>query len=340
MKSAVCTRYGDPGVVVITERPLPTLKANELLVRVCASTVSSADWRIRSLTLPRGFGTLARAAFGLFSPRQPVLGTELSGEVVLVGSAVTRFKPGELVFAFTGAGLGCHQEYRCLAEDGAVALKPHNLSHAQAAALSFGGATMLDFYRRAGLKVGHRVLVNGASGTVGTAAVQLARHCGAHVTGVCSRQHAGLVRAIGAERVLDRATEDFAVESVRYDMIIDTVGTAPHARCAPVLSPGGCLLLVLGSLSQILLAPWHGWRGGHRVIAGPATGRPEYIRSLRELALIGAFTPVIDSTWSFGQIRQAHARVDQGSKCGSVVLLLDDADAPAADASHRGWGAQ
>ncbi|MDD2927027.1 NAD(P)-dependent alcohol dehydrogenase [Rhodoferax sp.] len=314
---------------MFTDRPIPTPKANELLVRVRASTVSSADWRIRSLTLPRGFGPLARPALGLFAPRQPVLGTELSGEVMDVGSAVTRFKPGDLVFAFTGSGLGCHQEYRCVAEDSAVALKPHNLSHAQAAALSFGGATMLDFYRRAGLKAGDRVLVNGASGTVGTAAVQLARHRGAHVTGVCRRQHAGLVRTLGAERVLDRATEDFVCTEAPFDVIVDTVGSAPHARCAPVLSPGGSLLLVLSSLPQMLLAPWHGWRSDHRVIAGPVKERPEYIHNLRELALAGAFTPVIDSTWSFRQIRQAHARVDQGSKCGSVVVLLGDADDPA-----------
>lgn len=322
MKAIVYTRYGAPDVLQLRELPMPAPQANEILVRLRATTVTSGDWRVRSLNMPRGFGPFARLAFGLAGPRQPILGTELSGDVVAAGAQVSQFKPGDAVFAFTGGRLGCHVEYKCLAANGAVALKPANLSYEQAAALSFGGATMLDFYRRAGLKGGESVLVNGASGCVGTAAVQLARQLGARVTGVCSAANAELVTALGAQRVLDYTREDFAQPGARYDVIVDTVGTAPYARCAPVLAPAGRLLLVLAPLAELLKAPWHTWRGGHRVIAGPAAERAEYVHQLRALALAGQFVPVIDRSYPFEQMQAAHAYVDQGHKKGNVVVRV------------------
>jgi D-arabinose 1-dehydrogenase-like Zn-dependent alcohol dehydrogenase len=174
MKAMICTAYGGPELLQWAEWPMPVPKADELLIRVRATTVSSGDVRMRALRLPRGFGPLARPALGFARPRRPVLGTELTGEVHAVGARVARFKPGDAVFAFPGARVGCHAEYRCMAEDDAVAPKPENLTDEQAAALSFGGATALDYLARAGLCEGKRVLVDGASGTVGTAAVQIA----------------------------------------------------------------------------------------------------------------------------------------------------------------------
>lgn len=327
MKAITYRRYGPPDVLEMTELPKPAPGDHELLIRVHATTVSSADWRMRSLEMPRGFGLLGRLAFGIRGPRKSILGSELAGEVEAVGRAVTSFKVGDQVFAFSGAGLGCHAEYKCLPANGAVAPKPSNLSFEQAAALSFGGATMLDFFQRGELRSGERVLVNGASGTVGSAAVQLAKHFGAHVTGVCSAANLELVRSIGADEVIDYTQGDFAQSKVPFDVIVDTVGTAPFARSGPALCRGGRLLLVLASLPELLKAPWHTLTSGKRVIAGPAAERPEYARLLGELAVAGGFTPVIDRCYPFEHMVDAHRYVDRGHKRGSVVITLGSSGA-------------
>lgn len=293
-------------------------------MRVRAATVSAADWRVRSLTLPRGFGGIGRLALGPLRPRQPILGTELAGDVVDVGRAVTRFKPGDRVFAYTGAAMGAHVELKCLPEDGPLAPIPPNLDYVQAAALSFGGATMLDFYRRAALRRGDRVLVNGASGAVGTAAVQLARNIGARVTAVCSAANHDLVRGLGVEALVDYTRGDFARSGARFDMIVDTAGTAPFARSSAVLAEGGRLLLVLASLPELLLAPWHSWTSGRRVIAGPAVERNEYLHELAALASTGRFRPIIDRVYPLDRIVAAHDYVDRGHKRGNVVVTLND----------------
>lgn len=304
----------------MTEVPKPIPRDHELLIRVRSTTVSSADWRMRSLDLPRGFGLLGRLAFGISGPRKPILGSELSGEVEAVGRAVRSFKVGDQVFAFSGISLGCHAEYKCVPANGAVAIKPSNLTFEQAAALSFGGSTMLDFFRRARLRRGERVLVNGSSGTVGSAAVQLAKHFGGHVTGVCSTANLDLVRSIGADEVLDYTQCDFAESSALFDVIVDTAGTAPLTRSGPVLSKGGRLLLILASMPELLKAPWHTLTSGKKVIAGPANERPEYAHHLAEIALAGRFVPVIDRCYPFEQMVDAHRYVDLGRKKGSVVV--------------------
>lgn len=327
MKAFTYRRYGPPDVLELTELPKPVPQDHEILVRVRASTVNSADWRMRSLQMPRGFGLLGRLVLGVGGPRKPVLGAELAGDVEAVGRAVANFKVGDPVFAFTGAGLGCHAEYKCLPAGGAVALKPPNLGYEQAAALSFGGATMLDYFRRAGLRRGDRVLVNGASGTVGSAAVQLARYFGAHVTGVCSTANLERVQSIGADEVIDYTRCDFTQSNTAYDVIVDTVGNAPFARSRVVLAKGGRLLLILASLPELLKAPWHTVSSGRQVIAGPAAERPEYIRQLGELAASGWFTPAIDRCYPFEQMVDAHRYVDQGHKKGSVVITFGSASA-------------
>jgi NADPH:quinone reductase-like Zn-dependent oxidoreductase len=320
LKAFTYQRYGPPEVLQLTELPKPTPGEHEILIRVCASTVSSADWRMRSLELPRGFGPLGRLAFGIRGPRKPILGSELSGVVEAVGGSVTTFKAGDEVFASPGIELGCHAEYRCLPANGAVAKKPSNLTFEQAAALSFGGSTMLDFFRRGQLRCGERVLVNGASGAVGSAAVQLARHVGAHVTGVCSAANLDLVKSIGADEVIDYGTHDFARSTVPFDVIVDTAGTAPFSRSKPALAEGGRLLLVLANLPELLKAPWHSLASGRKVIAGPAAERPEYVQQLAELASAGSFVPVIDRCYPFEDMIDAHRYVDLGRKRGSVVI--------------------
>lgn len=209
-----------------------------------------------------------------------------------------------------------------MAEDGAVVPKPSSLTFEEAAALSFGGTTALDFLRRAKLQSGESVLVNGASGAVGTAAVQLAKHFGAIVTGVCSSANVELVRSLGATHVIDYTQQDFTRNGETYDVIVDTVGTAPFSRSKASLKEGGRLLMVLAELPEMLRAPWVSMTSSKKVIAGPATVRVEDLRFLAGLAEAGAFKPVIDRRYTFEQIAEAHRYVDTGRKKGNVIITL------------------
>lgn len=337
MKAVVCERYGSPDVLQLKEVDKPAPRDNEVLIRIHATTVTSGDWRIRSLNVPTGFGLIIRLVFGISRPRQPVLGSELAGVVEMVGKGVSRFKVGDSVFAFSDASMGCHAEYKCMAEDGALALKPANLGYDEAAALSFGGMTALDFLKRAKLQRGERVLVNGASGAVGTAAVQLASHFGADVTGVCSTANVELVKSLGASHVIDYTREDFARNGEAYDIILDAAGTAPFSRSKAALRKGGRLLMVLAGLPDMLLSPWVSMLSGRKVVAGPAATRAEDLRFIAKLAETGAFKPVIDRRYPLEQIAAAHRHVDTGRKKGNVVIVVrnDDRGAPSTHASNR-----
>jgi NADPH:quinone reductase-like Zn-dependent oxidoreductase len=326
MKAIVYERYGPPDVLQLKEVEKPRPKDNEVLIKIHATTVTSGDWRARSLNVPVGFGLIARLFFGVSKPRQPILGTELAGEIESVGKDVSRFKVGDQVFAFSGAGMGCHAEYKCMTEDGAVALRPTNLAYDEAAAISFGGTTALDFFRRGKLQSGERVLVNGASGGVGTAAAQLAKHFGADVTGVCSTANVELVRSLGANHVIDYTKEDFTENGETYDVIVDTVGTAPFSRSKHSLKEGGRLLLVLCGLPDMLQIPWVAMTSSKKVIAGPAAERAEDLRFLARLAEAGEFKPVIDRRYPFERIAEAHSYVDTGRKKGNVVITLEHDD--------------
>jgi NADPH:quinone reductase-like Zn-dependent oxidoreductase len=328
VKAYTYDRFGPPEVLTLNEVPKPVPGDHEVLVRIRATTVTAGDWRVRSLEVPRGFGLLSRLALGFSRPRQPILGTELSGEIEATGRAVTTFQVGDEVFGFTGTRMGCHAEYRCLPEEGhgrkdeAVARKPASLGFEQAAALSFGGTTALSFFRKAKLQRGEKVLVVGASGGVGTAAVQLARHFGARVTGVCSGANLDLVRSIGAEQVIDYTKEDFTGSGERYDVIVDTAGTAPFSRCEGSLADGGRLLVVLGTLPEMLRAPWVSLTTAKKVIGGVASWSVEGLRFLATLAEAGQFRPVIDRTYRFEELVEAHRHVDAGHKRGNVVVTV------------------
>ena len=326
MKAILYQQYGPPDVLQMADIAKPVPKPNEILIKTYATTVTSGDWRVRSLTVPAGFGWMTRLVFGVSRPRQPILGSELAGVVESVGEAVSRFKVGDAVFAFSDARMGCYAEYKCMPQDGAVACKPPGLSYGEAAALSFGGTTALDFLRRAKLQRGESVLINGASGAVGAAAVQLARHFGAHVTAVCSTANMAWVRALGASQVIDYTQEDFTQNGQTYHVIMDTVGTAPFSRCQASLRDGGRLLLVLAGLADMLHAPWASLTSGKRVIAGPVSVRAEDLPLLAELAAAGAFKAVIDRRYRFEQMVEAHRYVDSGRKKGNVVVMLGDED--------------
>jgi NADPH:quinone reductase-like Zn-dependent oxidoreductase len=326
MKAIVYEEYGPPEVLKLKEVAKPSPGEKEVLIRIRATTVTSGDWRARSLEMPVGFGFLGRLFFGISRPRQPILGTEIAGDIESVGKDVKKFKVGDPVFAFCGARMGGHAEYKCMPEDGAVALKPANLTYDEAAAISFGGTTALDFFRRAKLQRGDKVLINGASGGVGTAAVQLARHFGADVTGVCSAANVALVKSLGANHVIDYTSQDFTTNGETYDIIVDTVGTAPFSRSKGSLRERGRLLLVLGGLPDMLRAPWVSLTSSRKVIAGPAAVRTEDLRFLAELAEAGEFKPVIDRRYPFAQMAEAHRYVDTGRKRGNVIVTVEHDD--------------
>ncbi len=323
MKAMVYTTYGAPEMVHLAEMPKPVPRDNEVLIRIRATTVSTGDWRARSLKLPGGFGWLGRPVFGLFGPRQPILGTELAGVIEAIGAAVTRFKVGDAVIGFTGGAFGCHAEYRVMREDGLIVHKPERLGFEPAAALCFGGTTALYLLAdKARIAAGDRVLVIGASGAVGSAAVQIAAAFGAVVTGVTSTPNVDLVRSIGAARVFDYRREDFAASGEQWDIIIDTTGTAPYRRCAPVLATGGRMVVVMGTLALVMGFGRPSKVRGHTIIATVPSVTVKHIQTLTEMAEAGTLKPVIDRSYPLESAAEAHAYVDSGRKRGSVVLTV------------------
>ena len=322
MRAAVMHRFGGPGVVHVERVPKPVPKPDELLLRVRASTVSVADHRTRSRDLPKGLWFYIPLALGVFRPRKRVLGMDAAGVVEAVGDEVTDFAPGDEVIAELGGSFGAHAEYAVVPQTKAIALKPRNLTFEESAALVFGGYTALAYLDRVKLGPGSEVLVNGASGAVGTAAVQLAKQRGATVTGVCSARHADLVRSLGADHVIDREREDFAANGSTYDVIVECVGNAPFTRVEHSLKPGGALLLVITSLGGMLTASRHTRRSGKTVTFAPGPVSHEDIAGLARLAEAGEIRPVIERTYDLDDIVEAHRYVDTGHKAGNVVLRI------------------
>jgi NADPH:quinone reductase-like Zn-dependent oxidoreductase len=318
MKAAVCEAYGPPEVVQIRERPTPGPADGEVLVRVSATTVNSGDARVRALRVPRGMRLAVRLRFGVTKPRQPILGFDAAGQVAAVGAAVTRFQPGDRVVASRDVALGCHAEYVTVAERAAIATIPDRVSDQDAVALCFGGATALHFFERGKLTAGEKVLINGASGAVGTIAVQLARHIGAEVTAVCSGANADLVRSLGADHVVDYRTADFTRDGRRYDVIMDNQGNVSYPQVKRSLAPGGRFLMVYGGLGPMIAASWR-----KPVVSGTASFSGDRLGTLMSLAEQGVLKPVVDSVLPFAQVADAHRRVDSGHKVGSLLLRLD-----------------
>jgi NADPH:quinone reductase-like Zn-dependent oxidoreductase len=305
MRAVACTRYGPPEVLQVVERPTPAPRKNELLIRIRATAVTSSDCYVRGLMLSRRYRIMARLALGWSGPRQPVLGMVLSGEVDSIGPGVRSFDAGDQVFGLDRHRFGTYAQYACWPEDGLLATRPANLSDEEAAALPYGGLLAMHLMRKGDVRAGQRVLVYGASGAVGTAAVQLARHMGAEVTGVCSGANLELVASLGASTVIDYTNEDFANRSDRYDVILDAVGRRKSAaalrRCPQVLAPGGACVSVDDGSPQL---------------------RREDLVSIAELAAKGELRPVIDRTYTLDDIVEAHRYVDSGHKRGNVVITV------------------
>ncbi|MGY1771007.1 NAD(P)-dependent alcohol dehydrogenase [Blastococcus sp. SYSU D00813] len=322
MRAAVYRRFGGPDTVGVEDVPRPSLGGDDVLIRVRASTVSAADHRARSREVPRGLGLLAAAGIGALRPKHRVLGMDVAGVVEAVGANVTRFVPGDEVVAMPGPAFGGHAEYARIRSVGAVARKPRNMTFEDAVTLVFGGLTARRFLQQAHLVPGATVLVNGASGAVGTAAVQLAAHAGAYVTAVCSGPNRDLVVSLGADRVIDHTTEDFTADPATYDVIVDCVGNAPYERVRHLLRPGGALLLVIADLPAILRAPIRSRRTGHRITTDGGTPTADDLAFLVALAEAGGYRAVRDRTFDLADVAEAHRYVDTGRKRGNVVLRI------------------
>jgi NADPH:quinone reductase-like Zn-dependent oxidoreductase len=324
MRAAVARRFGGPGVVRIEDVPRPVPAADEVLVRVRAFTVSVGDHRIRARDLPRGFGLLAGPMIGVFRPRQRILGEDAAGVVEAVGADVTDFAPGDDVIVQHGMSrLGTHAEYVVERATGGIVRMPSNLTYEEATALPFGAYTALSFLDLVPLS-GKRVLVNGASGAVGSAAVQIAVHAGATVTAVTSGANADLARSLGAAHVVDYTRADFATGAEQYDVIVECVGNAPFARVAPVLARGGALLQVIADIPGMVGGRRHAKRlGGIVTWKGAPLTLHDGLARMAGLAASGALRPVVDGVFAFDDIAAAHERVDTGRKRGNVVVRID-----------------
>lgn len=313
MRAALYERYGRPEVLRVAEVPRPALAADEVLVRVLAAAVTSADARIRAARFPAGFGIPARLIFGVWRPRRAILGSAFSGIVESVGTAVRVFAPGDQVCAMTGLAMGAHAEFVALAASELVR-KPAAVNHEDAAGVLFGGTTALYFLQdKAVLRAGMSVLVNGASGAIGTNAVQFAKQAGATVTGVCSEVNIGLVGSLGADRVIDYRRSELGAVTERFDLVLDTVGNLSIASGRRLLRPGGRLLLAAAGLRDTLLA-----RGN--VATGTAPERVTDIERLLRLVAEARLRVVHDQCFGLADIVQAHRRVDSGRKRGNVVV--------------------
>ena len=302
MKAVVATKYGPPEVLQLQEVEKPTPKDDEILIKVHATTVTAADFRMRSFTVPPLLWIPARIALGLTKPRQPIFGVELAGEVEAVGKAVTRFNIGDQVFASTlTANFGAYAEYKCMPEQGMVAQKPVNMTYGEAAALPIGATTALRLLRKSNLQRGQKVMIYGASGSVGAYAIQLAKFFGAEVTGVCSTANLAMVKALGADHVIDYTKEDLSAKAERYDLIFDTVAKLPKSKYSKVLAPNGSYVTIAKLDSKESM---------------------ENLLFIKELVETGDLKPVIDRCYPLEQMVEAHRYVGTGHKKGNVVISL------------------
>ncbi|QWG43096.1 NAD(P)-dependent alcohol dehydrogenase [Bacillus mycoides] len=301
MKAIICTKYGPPSVLQLHDVKKPLPRQNEVLIKIRATSVTTGDCRMRSFTSPLLFWIPMRLVLGLRKPKNPILGVELAGEIEEIGTDVTQFQKGDSVFALTGIHAGAYAEYTCVHESGLLTLKPNNLTYEEAAVIPFGGTSALHFLRKGHIRKEQQILIYGASGSVGTAAVQLANYFGATVTAVCSNSNFELVQSLGANHVIDYTKEDFTRRAERYDIIFDAVGKIKKSLCQKVLTPNGKYVSVNGMMAKV---------------------SKEDMLLLKMLTEEEKLKPVIDKTYPLEEISEAHTYVETGHKKGNVSITL------------------
>jgi len=325
MKAILHTKFGPPDELQLKEVEKPVPKDNEVLIKVHATTVTSTDCNVRNFTfVPGVFQLPARLfMFGVFKPRISILGIDLAGEIETVGKDVKRFKEGDQVFGTPGMTFGAHAEYTCVPEDGALTIKPANMAWEEAAAIFLGASTALFYLRDKGnIQAGHKTFIYGASGAIGTYAVQLAKYFGAQVTGVCSTTNLEMVKSLGADKVIDYTKEDYTESGETYDLILDTVGKTSFSRCKKSLKQKGVFLPVLMDLKELVQIVWTSMTGGKRVKGGVAGESVEDLDFFKELIEAGKLKPVIDRCYPLEQTVEAFRYVERGHKKGNVVITL------------------
>ncbi len=323
MKAVVYTKYGPPDVLELKEVEKPTPKDNEVLIRIYATVVGPAECAAR-----RGDPFMIRFITGLIRPKNPILGSELAGEIESVGKDVKRFKEGDQVFGSTAPSGGTYAEYKCLPEEGALAIKPANMTYGEAAAVCDGAITALYFLRKGNIQSGQKVLINGASGAIGTAAIQLAKYFGAEVTGVCSTTNLELVKSLGADKVIDYTKENFTKSGQTYDIIWDMFGKSSLSRCKRSLKQRGIYITTAPTPASLLQMLWTSKIGSKKVIWGPSALLPASEKAkdlifLKELIEAGKLKSVMDKGYPLEQIAEAHRYVEKGHKKGNLVITVE-----------------
>jgi NADPH:quinone reductase-like Zn-dependent oxidoreductase len=325
MKAIVCVKYGidSDSMKIMENMEIPTPKANEILVKVLTSSVQSGDWRVGSFTFPWGFALIARLILGFYAPRKAILGTELSGQIVAMGSHVKRFHLQDDVIVVKSDQFGCHAEYVVVKEQEMIVRKPMSISHDEAAVLAFGGLTSLYFLRQAKLRTGERILINGASGSVGIAAVQIAKYFGAHVTGISSKANHDFIKLYGADEVLDYQTMDGTViDGKSYDVVMDTVGNMTYSSTKHLMHAKSRLILIANDLLSLLMIPLTNLFISIKIFAGQCENNQQLLDELMGMVELDKYHGVIGKTFDMVDIHQAYQHVSLGHKRGNIALKI------------------
>jgi len=330
MNAIVYTEYGPPAVLQLKEVAKPTPKENEILIRIQAASVGYGDLLARNFkdvsprdfNMPFPFWLLSKVYFGISSPKITILGSEFSGEIESVGVDVTRFREGDQVFGYLGQSMGAYAEYLCIPEDGVVAIKPANMTYEEAAAIPMGAIMALFLLRKVNVQRGEKVLINGASGGIGSAAVQIAKSFGAEVTGVCGTPRLEFVKSLGADKVIDYTQEDFTQSGESYDLIFDVLGKGSFARAKSALKTNGRYLYASFKMKQLFQMLWTSMTGSQKVICAMAPGSVEDLMSVKELIEAGKIKVIIDRDFPLEQAAEAHQYVESGQKKGPIAITV------------------
>ncbi|MCJ7581404.1 MAG: NAD(P)-dependent alcohol dehydrogenase [Candidatus Aminicenantes bacterium] len=330
MKAIVYTEYGSPEVLKLQEVEKPTPKDNEILIKIRAASVNYGDiltrnfanLRTRDFNMPALFLLPARITFGYKTPKNHILGSELAGEIEDIGKDVKKFQAGDQVFAYTGMKMQGNAEYLCMPEDGIVGIKPDNMTFEEAACVPYGGIMSLSHLRKVNIEEGQKVLINGASGGIGSMAVQLCKNFGAEVTGVCGTPRLEYVKALGADKVIDYTHEDFTQNGEKYNLIYDILGRSTFSHCKNSLTENGCYLLASFKMAKVLQMMGTSISGKKKVICAMASEKQEDMALLKELVEAGKIKTIIDKTYPLEQASEAHSYVEKGFKKGHIVLTI------------------